>query len=161
MKIVWRDIKGYTNYFVNEDGDVKSLTRGRLLKHSYDKDGYPTVQLYCNGIAIHKKIHKLVIETFRGPCPDGMQACHNDGDKLNTHYTNLRYDTSEGNQADRKKHGTQIYGSQIPSSKLTETDVLEIRRLRRNRTLVSIAEEYGVTHRTISLVCRRETWRHI
>lgn len=52
------------------------------------------------------KIHHLVLETFVGPRPDGMVGCHNNGDKLNNHVDNLRWDTPGANNRDKRQHGT-------------------------------------------------------
>lgn len=49
-------------------------------------------------------LHDLVLAAFHGPKPKGLQACHNDGDKLNNHFSNLRYDTCQANIDDRERH---------------------------------------------------------
>lgn len=58
MAEIWRDIKGYPNYMVSNMGRVKSLDRwvnsksgslrfskGKILSHNIDKDGYHSVTL--------------------------------------------------------------------------------------------------------------------
>jgi hypothetical protein len=47
-------------------------------------------------------------------------------------------------------------------AKLTEDDVREIRRLRAGgRTIVSLGEQFGVTHNMISRIELRKAWTHI
>jgi len=53
----------------------------------------------------HKLVHRLVLEAFAGPCPDGMEACHGDGDPTNNRRLNLRWDTRSSNQLDTVRHG--------------------------------------------------------
>jgi hypothetical protein len=67
--------------------------------------GYPRVKLggRCNGIPIHR----LVALTFIGPCPDGLEVCHNDGVHTNVTRGNIRYGTKSDNAKDRVKHGRQ------------------------------------------------------
>lgn len=40
-----------------------------------------------------------------GPCPDGMEACHNNGDQLDNRIENLRWDTHSANIYDQVAHG--------------------------------------------------------
>jgi hypothetical protein len=52
------------------------------------------------------RVHRLVLEAFVGPCPEGMVGCHNDGDPLNNRLDNLRWDTPSNNERDKWVHGT-------------------------------------------------------
>ena len=69
-----------------------------------------------------------------------------------------------GSRADviavRVARGKQAHGSRIGVSKLTEFDVLEIRRLlaQGNVTKVKIGKMYGVSDRTISSIAAGTTW---
>ncbi len=57
---------------------------------------------------LHSKmglIHRIVLEAFKGPCPEGMEACHNDGIPHHNRPENLRWDTHYNNMQDAKKHG--------------------------------------------------------
>lgn len=53
-------------------------------------------------------------------------------------------------------------GEQSSQAKLTETDVIEIRRLRaEGMTIVALGKMFGVYHSAISAICLRKTWKHI
>jgi hypothetical protein len=71
--------------------------------------------------------HVLVLETFVGPCPPGLECCHGDGNEGNNRLDNLRWDTRQSNIQDKRKHGTLLLGSSHGNAKLTELDVLDIR----------------------------------
>ena len=43
---------------------------------------------------------------FVGPCPDGMEVCHNNGDATDNRLENLRYGSHSENMLDKRKHGT-------------------------------------------------------
>ncbi len=159
---MWKKIVDHPNYAVSRDGFVKSLKRDLILQPRYDKDGYNTAVLYNNGMPTGRRVHRLVLEAYVGPCPEGMQVRHLDGDVYNNNLDNLAYGTAQQNQADRKKHGTAVgNGSANAASKLTETEVLEIRKLRCNENTRSLADRYGVTPSLISAICTRRRWRHI
>ncbi len=102
----WRDVAGWPDYLVSDTGLVKSLKWGkeRILRPGSDK-GYLKVALCANGEQRTCSIHKLVMEAFVGPCPDGLEVCHNNGDPSDNRLENLRYDTKSANQYDRVRHG--------------------------------------------------------
>lgn len=71
----------------------------------------------------------------------------------------LRWATPRENQADRIKHETHCRGTKSPNSKLTENDVLNIRRRALGgESQISLAKDYGVGRTTIARVIDRETW---
>ena len=76
-------------------------------------------------------VHVLVLTVFIGPCPEGMEGCHEDGDFTNNRVDNLRWDTHQENQRDMVRHGTTNFmpGENHPNAKLTEEQVREIRRM--------------------------------
>lgn len=113
-KEVWKPVVGYEGlYGVSNHGNVRSLDRfvtdkngikkrrkGQPLKPILQKRGYMAV-----GIGGTKYIHRLVLEAFVGPCPEGMETCHNNGVRTDNRLENLRWDTSSANNDDIVKHG--------------------------------------------------------
>lgn len=164
--ISYRDIEGFPGYKVGNDGSVWSC-RGtehhwRLLKMS-PKSGYPAVNLMCNGNGICRHVHRIVLETFIGPCPPGMEACHDpDPCRTNCEIRNLRWDTRKNNHADKIRHGTQQIGDKNGKHKLTIEQVREIRRRHDSgESGVSIAREFGIGETTVSGIHRRRTWKWV
>jgi hypothetical protein len=103
-------------YEVSSHGRAQSLDRvirlkdgrerlfvGRMLKLRPTPTGY--LQFGIGG-RLRKYIHRAVLEAFVGPCPEGMEACHNDSDPSNNHVSNLRWDTRFGNCQDIKALGS-------------------------------------------------------
>ena len=131
----FRQIPNYPGYRVSSDGRVESCwtRRGRLcvpvetwlpLKPIL-RNGYPTVNLARGGKKTACKIHRLVLEAFVGPCPEGMLACHNDGDRANSRVENLRWDTPKANSDDTLRHGTRAMGAKCGATKLNEDEVVQ------------------------------------
>jgi hypothetical protein len=85
------------------------LIRGRLLSPARKSQGHLHVNLYVNGVPWTSNIHQLVLIAFIGPCPPGMECCHNDGNPSNNHLDNLRWDTRSANNLDRIRHGTDSH----------------------------------------------------
>lgn len=129
MSEEWRPVVGFEGFYeVSDLGRVRSVARSvpcyggtrniksRVLKGSPERDGYLMVSLSKgNGSKQHShKIHRLVLEAFVGPMPDGMESLHGDGDPANCLLSNLRYGTPVDNWQDRRKHGRGIDGDRNP-----------------------------------------------
>lgn len=118
----WRPVVGYEGkYEVSDLGRVRSMERvvnrphrgphrvgTRVLKARIAHHGHHYVTLFgdTKKDRRHFGVHRLLLAAFVGPCPDGMEACHNDGDPANNHISNLRWDTRESNMQDKLRHGT-------------------------------------------------------
>ena len=78
----WKDISGYEGlYQISDQERIKSLIRKyrlreKMLKPQKEKKGYYHVYLAKNGKIKTKNIHRLVLENFLGPCPQGMESNH-------------------------------------------------------------------------------------
>jgi predicted XRE-type DNA-binding protein len=172
---VWKSIEDYEGlYEVSSHGRVRSLDRldgrghrrkGKMLKLFPNRGGYYKVELVKNGKHATRAVHRLVARAFCEGYAEGLDVCHNDGNKLNNHYTNLRWDTRKGNMTDKVKHGTTVdqKGEQNHRSKLTAEQVLEIRRLYAtgDYTQKQLGEMFGVTRTMIGDIVNRKNWTHI
>lgn len=171
---MFRDIANYEGlYEINNTGVVyskcrfvahpvcgqKTIRRKRLAQVL--NNGRKRVTLYKDGVAKRFLVHRLVMQTFVGDCPDGMEVCHNDGDPSNNAVSNLRYDTRVNNAADSELHGTRLTGAKNHKTKLTPENVVRIRELSEFQTQERLALAFGVSQGAISRVLLRKTWRHV
>jgi hypothetical protein len=169
----WVDIPGWeSRYEISEHGDVRSkdmvvgaksgataIRKGRVLAKVRKTNDYLCVTLTDGINRPQIAIHRLVARAFIGEGPIGLHVLHNDGNKSNNHFTNLRYGTPAENIADTKRHGKQKFGSQHPHAKLDEDAVVTI--LTSTRPAREIAAWFGVTPAHISAVKRRRVWQHV
>lgn len=134
--VIYRTVPNFPDYRVGSDGSFWSRRHRRIpggrdgqwrrsRKRPNEKTGYYQVELYPGPVI--RSLHRLVLEIFVGPCPDGMECCHNDGNRSNNVLSNLRWDTKQANQADSERHGTRIRGDSHPRAKLTADMVRAIR----------------------------------
>ena len=169
----WKPVPGYEGlYDVSDQGRVRSWHKGGSERDSLRKtskilsDGrsrYVLVGLSKNGIKNTMLVHRLALEVFVGPCPPGMECCHNNGDKHDNRIENLRWDTRSANMLDAVEHDGHNCGEKYGRSKLTTEQVLEIRRLYTagDHTHRQLSEKFGTDKSNIGWIVRRVTWRHI
>jgi hypothetical protein len=101
-------------------------------------------------------VHHLILEAFVGPRPRKMMGCHNDGNSLNNHIDNLRWDTATANTIDAINHGSHH------SLKLHESDITDIWKLLVDgQTVTEVARRYGVTFYAIYTIKTGKTWSRI
>lgn len=93
----WKKVKGYTNYSVSDDGQVRNDTTMKVLSPALDSNGYQFVILYRNGEKWHGYIHKLVATAFIPNFRDLCEVNHKDENKKNNHKDNLEWCTHSEN----------------------------------------------------------------
>jgi hypothetical protein len=172
MEEEWKAVPGYEgSYEALNIGGVRSLDRvdprgnhikGRVLAPSKLRNGYLAVSLYKNGVPHNHPIHELVLETFVGPRPEGMEVCHLDGNPYNNTVENLRWDTHAGNMQDMVSHGRTNLGRGLSQATLTEADIPRIFELRASGMKVTeIADAIGVHRGTVYGILSRKRWNHV
>lgn len=162
-------IPGLLGYGAKKDGTIWSQrVSGKLtgiwkkLSPRVDKStGYRKLQLaILGGKKRAKYVHILILTTFIGPCPQGMQGCHNNGNKEDCSLDNLRWDTLSGNQADRLKHGTSNRGERSGMAVITNETATEIKRLLKLGVGPSvIARMLGIKKYIVAAIKANRSWK--
>lgn len=177
MTEIWKPVAGYVGFYeVSSIGRVRSLPRvtlgcrdgstrmlkGKVISKKVLDSGYVQTTLCREGVCKAYRLHRIVLEAFVGPCPEGQEGCHNDHNRGNNVLKNLRWDTKSANQKDRIANGTAPRGANNGAAKLTAVSVIGIRRqIEDGKTLKALAAEYGVSLSTVDAVKARRTWNHI
>ena len=165
---VWRDVVGYEGlYKVSTKGRVKRLQSNHVLKpRVVSKWGYLSVSLSKKGKVKQFLVHRLVLETFVGPCPEGHQCRHfPDNDPTNNDVRNLQWGTPKENHKDKVAHGTNYVprGEDNYNAKLTEGKVRKIRRMYATGKYIQrkLGEMFGVKELSIYSIVNHKAWKHI
>lgn len=174
---VWLDIKGYEGHYqVSSSGRVKSLSRvvecrkgvfvnkkERILSDWNCGKGYRKVKLSKDSAEKSIRVHRLVAETFLSNPEAKSEVNHVNGIKDDNRIENLEWCTSSENTKHALNNKLKISqkGSEHGMSKLTEQDVLEIRKIGRSKTLKEVSEIYKVDMSLISSVLLNKIWKHI
>lgn len=166
----WRWVVGYEgHYAISSDGLLVSLRYmhrdvpgGRIKLVTTNQWGYKTTRIWKNNKAKNVWIHRLVLEAFVGPRPDGMECAHLDGNPANNRIENLKWCTKQENLGHRKTHGTLARGSKQGSSVLTEDQVAAIKAmLKYGVPQVVIARAVSTTPSTINSINKEKSWTHV
>jgi hypothetical protein len=107
-----------------------------------------------NGKRRRARVHRLVYQLTRGPIHDGRYVLHHCDNPICCRPSHLWIGTAGDNQQDRRKKGRGYKA-------LTADKARAIRTKRAaGKTIAALADEYGVTHRTIWCVVHRHTWKN-
>ncbi|HUW45137.1 MAG TPA: HNH endonuclease [Dehalococcoidia bacterium] len=112
------------------------------------------------------KAHRVAFELAGGVIGPGLCVCHTCDNPACVNPSHLFVASRRENTADMIRKGRhlegwcRVRGEQNGNSKLTETQVREIRAryAMGNVTQASLAEEYGVTHGMVGYIVSREYW---
>jgi len=169
----WASVPGFAGlYEVSTLGDVRSLKRkyranfgirnsgGMSLKVFAASTGYAAVNMTKPGGGRKQLlVHRAVLEAFIGKPGEGMEACHQDGDRMNPSLLNLRWDTRKSNHADKLLHGTAQRGEAHGNAKFTDAQILSVRS--RGLKPKQIMEELGCASSTAKRISNGSSWAHI
>ncbi len=173
--ITYLPVVGYPGYRAGSDGSVwscwKTSRKGaeltsvwKLLKPRTTSKGYLTVNLVSRGGRMKTtKVHRIVLEAFVGPCPEGMECRHRNNDPADNRLTNILWDTLENNRNDIRTTG-KGYAAGIRNhyAKLSDDDVREVRRLRaKGYQLRALAFMYKTSVPNIHAIISRRSWKHL
>ncbi len=124
-----------------------------------DKDGYGKLTYQTKD----KHAHRVVYEICIGEIPEDLCVLHQCDNPSCCNPNHLFLGSPIDNAIDRDNKGRQAKGTSCHTSKLSESDVIEIRQryisITPNKT--QLAKEYNVSQTTIDFLVRRITWKHI
>lgn len=158
MTTTYRAVPSHPGFLAGSDGTIVGPT-GRSRRAWLSNSGYLNFQPRYRSSNVY--VHDLVCEAFHGLRPDGMEAAHYDGNRLNNQAGNLRWATHEENEADKIRHGRVAHGDRNGNAKLTAEQVARLRADRAaGDALRTIAIRYDISVMQVSRIVRGLNWSH-
>lgn len=167
----WRPVPGLEGrYEASTHGRLRWVGRavgvtypGRIVTGSLNQDGYLYLRPYVRPDRRTARVHQLVALAFLGPCPEGLEVNHIDGNRGNNAPWNLEYVTHDENIKHAARAGNMRNDGELnPRAKLTEDDVRQIRRrAAEGVSQYKLAKEYGLNQSTVSSVVLRKSWQNV
>lgn len=114
---IWKSHPDIVGIEVSSFGRVRTLDRvtssekrtrfqkGRILKQSYNGNGYLKVNIPINGKQATKRVNRLVAQTFIHNIDNLPQVNHRDCNRTNNHVENLEWCDNLYNVQYREKYG--------------------------------------------------------
>jgi hypothetical protein len=150
-----------SRYEISDLGQVRRAANQKLRKPSCTPAGYQVIVISRpkqKHLGVY--VHREVMRAFVGPCPDGFQVSHKNGNNTDNRLENLCYETPTKNIQRKSHHGTQTFGESHAASKLTWCEVQTIRRLRASDLkLKEIADHFEISFQQVSRICQNNNWK--
>lgn len=122
--MTWKKIKQNENYSINEFGEVRNDSTGKLKKPFINKsNGYLTVDLYKDNKSTKYTIHRLIAEAFIPNPLNKPTVNHKDGNRINNSLDNLRW-------ASYSEQNSRFNSAGVRSQKVKVTHYKEKRKKR-------------------------------
>lgn len=161
---LWSEIPGHHGkYFASRNGQILSLAKSqskpRVLRQIRDGE-YLHVFLY-DGTREKLRVHRAVLLAWdREPLPDEecrhLNDCHGDN-----RLENLCWGSRQENVDDKRVNDKMPVGERSGTHKLTEAEVLEIRKARSTASLRELGAKYGVSHTAIRRAMLGIKWGYL
>jgi hypothetical protein len=168
MQETWKPVLGFEDrYQVSDLGRVAFVKNGVRSKPRSTPPvgrGYPMVSFAKDGKVHNVRVHRLVALAFLAKPNGKCQVNHIDGDKANNAVSNLEWVSHRENSLHAVRLGliSHARGEKHVFSKLTDADVIEIRKLLASKVAPKvIAARFGVARTTIYGIKSGIAWRHI
>lgn len=98
----WVSVTRDDRYVISDEGEIKNAITGHVLSQSPNvKSGHMRVMM--GGRTTN--VHVVMLESFVGSCPEGMESRHLDDDPSNNRLSNLCWGTRGQNMRDRVFNG--------------------------------------------------------
>lgn len=164
MSIIWKDFIYSDIYEVSNTGLIKNKSTGKCLKPYLKKSGYVAVYPFFNKKQKEFLLHRLVALHFINNSQNKPQINHKNGNKQDNSILNLEWVTAKENVQHSYSSGLKFgrKGVKHHNSKLSETDILEIKKLLTAKVpQFLIGEMFDVKQQQISKINTKKRWGHI
>lgn len=109
--------------------------------------------------------HRISWEIHNGKIGEGLEVCHSCDNPICVNPRHLWLGTHKENMRDSVKKGRMfipgLKGEDHGRAKISENDVLNIRKLWPSKTQVQIGAIYGISHGAVSNIVKRKTWANV
>lgn len=173
MKEIWKNIKDFNNYEINNYGVIRIKKNKKMLKYQIDKDGYYKVNLWRKGKCKCFRVSRLVAQTFIHNPNNLPVVNHKDENKQNNCVDNLEWCTIAYNNAygTKGKRGGEKQRNKLRYTKSNRKVIqydLKDNIVDTYKSIMTVAKKLNVDGTHITDVCkgRRKTaygykWRYI
>lgn len=153
-------------YQISTYGRLKSLKHKKpiIIKPFLSQKGYLRVSLSKDNKPHQYFVHDLVAKAFVANPENKPEVNHEDGYKFNNYFENLTWVTPKENIAHAVRTGLQKTGENRANSKLTNAQVMHIRKIYKPRDkefgAKALARKFNVSATTIRDIVHRKKYKN-
>lgn len=103
---------------------------------------------------------RLAWALHTGETPE-LDVCHTCDNRKCVNVEHLFLGTNDDNISDKIAKGRHTHGETVPQSKLTEGQVIDIRRNADRSCIKDLAWVYDMSSSNIAMIINRTTWKHL
>ncbi len=159
----FKDIPG-SNYRIYDDGELVNILKNTPRKSCADGQGYLRTRITIDGVAVNKRIHRLVAQYFIPQNnPEQINVNHINGIKSDNRVENLEWVTNSENMSHAKDNNLMRKGLNREQSKFDDCRLLTCYTLchSKHSSVVEIAALMEVTKGSISAMLGGSTYKDI
>ena len=126
-----------------------------------NRHGYGVVSVTHSTTAL---AHRLILGFVTGTTitRNVLHKCPGGGNPWCCNPAHLKEGSQAENAQDKVAYGRQMRGESHYNAKLTESDIIDIRRqAAEGASIAALARRYGMAHSAISRIISRNAWRHV
>jgi hypothetical protein len=143
----WLPVPGRPRYLVSDRGRVASV-----MTQATGLYGHRSLRLGTRKDHEFRQVHRMVLEAFVGPAPQGMVGAHLDGNPGNNRLENLVWVTQKENIRHKYEHASY--------PKMTWEKVRELRRLALTGTpQIELARRFDLSNGYVSRLVAGLAWK--
>ena len=144
------------DYIITEEGKIINKHNNHILKPQPNAKGYLRVNIGGKRYFVHR----LVAEKYIKNPNNYEQVNHINGNKEDNYAKNLEWVNNDLNRKHAVKSGLHLCGEKCSYAKLTEENVMFIRK-NLNISNSVLSKMFNVSPSTIRSVKKYETWKHL
>ncbi|MFB6367189.1 HNH endonuclease [Paenibacillus elgii] len=124
--------------------------------HAKDKGGYPVIKIQKK----NKYVHRVMYEEHHGKLFSEQIVRHRCDNPSCINIDHMLLGTHQENVKDRVMRGRSAFGTKNGRAKLSEDDVIEIRRETKS-TNTELARRFSVDRKVIYNIRSHKSWKHV
>lgn len=150
-------IEGFSNYKIDESGNIISIKKNLPIKKQVNIDGYYVVNLYVNGKDYHKRVCRLVAQAYLEDYSEDLVVNHKDLNKKNDHVSNLEMVTIKQNNHHSVTLQPEVHRKK---SQYTKEQILELCEiLITGVDCLEASRITGISYEVVTKVRNKTTWK--
>jgi hypothetical protein len=143
--------------YIKNHSEVCALTGCWMWKLCKGSDGYGR-----SSGKIEQRAHRLSYRIFKGDFDSTLLVCHSCDTPACVNPSHLFLGTYQDNHDDMRRKGRKPKGEEWSFTKLTESDVKEVLRLKQEGfTYHELAKMFSVNWTTLWKIVKKKNWSHI